>query len=343
MTTRRKTLGFLGGVAMAALTATAAFAQEVTLKLEHFLPAGANVPVEILDVWANNLERNSNGRIKIERYATMSLGGTPPELIDHVQDGIVDIGWVVVGYTPGRYPTTEVFELPFMVQDADAASYAFWKMHERHMKDAETKDLKMLGTWVHGPGMFHTADPVEKPSDLEGMKIRGGSRLVNQLLERVGATPVGMPVPAVGEALSKGVIDGTTIPWEVTAALKVPELVSNHTQFEGPALYTLTFFLVMNKAKFESLPADIQEMIDNHSGLMFSIFAGSTQQDADWQARAVAEELGNNIITVTDTGPWRELVEPIYADWIADMKGKGIDGQALIDEARALMAEYSAK
>ena len=138
MTTRRKTLGFLGGVAMAAMTATAAFAQEVTLKLEHFLPAGANVPVEILDVWANNLERNSNGRIKIERYATMSLGGTPPELIDHVQDGIVDIGWVVVGYTPGRYPTTEVFELPFMVQDADAASYAFWKMHERHMKDAET-------------------------------------------------------------------------------------------------------------------------------------------------------------------------------------------------------------
>jgi TRAP-type C4-dicarboxylate transport system substrate-binding protein len=229
-----------------------------------------------------------------------------------------------------------------MVEDADAASYAFWKMHERHMKDGETKDLKMLGTWVHGPGMFHTADPVESPADLEGMKIRGGSRLVNDLLTRVGATPVGMPVPAVAEALSKGVIDGTTIPWEVSAALKVPELVENHTQFEGPALYTLTFFLAMNKAKFDSLPADIQEMIDNHSGLMFSIFAGATQQDADWQARAVAEELGNNIITVTDTSEWRELVNPIYDTWIADMNAQGKDGQALIDEARALMAEYSA-
>ena len=342
MYTRKNFLGLMSGAALAVVAAGAAVAQEVTLKLEHFLPAGANVPVEILDVWANNLERNSNGRIKIERYATMSLGGTPPELIDHVQDGIVDIGWVVVGYTPGRYPTTEVFELPFMVEDADAASYAFWKMHERHMKDGETKDLKMLGTWVHGPGMFHTADPVESPADLEGMKIRGGSRLVNDLLTRVGATPVGMPVPAVAEALSKGVIDGTTIPWEVSAALKVPELVENHTQFEGPALYTLTFFLAMNKAKFDSLPADIQEMIDNHSGLMFSIFAGATQQDADWQARAVAEELGNNIITVTDTSEWRALVNPIYDTWIADMNAQGKDGQALIDEARALMAEYSA-
>ena len=89
--------------------------------------------------------------------------------------------------------------------------------------------------------MFHTADPVETPADLEGMKICGGSRLVNDLLTRVGATPVGMPVPAVAEAPSKGVIDGTTIPWEVSAALKVPELVENHTQFEGPVL-TLMFF-----------------------------------------------------------------------------------------------------
>lgn len=341
MTKRKTLIGLLGGAAIAVVAAGAAIAQEVTLKMEHFLPAGANVPVEILDVWADKLERNSNGRIKIERYATMSLGGSPPELIDHVQDGIVDIGWVVVGYTPGRYPTTEVFELPFMVEDADAASYALWKMHERYMKDGETKDLKMLGTWVHGPGMFHSYDPVESPADLQGMKIRGGGRMVNQLLEAVGATPVGMPVPAVAEALSKGVIDGTTIPWEVTASLKVPELVTNHTQFEGPALYTLSFFLAMNKAKFDSLPADIQEMIDNHSGLSLSIYAGATQQDADWQARAVAEELGNNIITVTDTSEWQAAVAPIYDAWIADMAERGIDGQARIDEARALMAEYS--
>ncbi len=324
------------------LSATASLAQEVTLTLEHFLPAQANVPVQVLDVWADKVEADSNGRIKVERYAAMSLGGTPPELIDHVQDGIVDIGWTVVGYTPGRFPSTEVFELPFMVSDARAASSAFYQMFEEHMKDTEFADLHILGTWVHGPGMFHTNKPVTVPADLQGMKIRGGSRLVNQLLELVGATPVGMPVPAVSEALSKGVIDGTTIPWEVTSSLKVPELVHNHTEFEGPALYNLTFVLAMNKDKYEGLPEDLRAVIDQNSGLEFSIFAGGTQSDADGPARQIAVDLGNNIITVpeADTGPWRDLVAPIYDSWVADMQSKGIDGQALIDQARALMDAY---
>lgn len=326
------------------ISATASFAQDVTLRLHQFLPAQANVPVQVLDVWADKVEADSNGRIKVERYAAMSLGGTPPELMDQAIDGVADIVWTVVGYTPGRFPSTEVFELPFMVADARAASYAYWKMFETHMKDTEFKDVHILGTWVHGPGMFHTNAPVTKPSDLQGMKIRGGSRLVNQLLELVGATPVGMPVPAVSEALSKGVLDGTTIPWEVTTSLKVPELVKNHTEFEGPALYNLTFVLAMNNDTYAGLPDDLKAVIDQNSGLDFSIFAGGTQSDADGPARQIAVDLGNNIITVAeaDTGEWRDLVTPIYESWIEDMKGKGIDGQALIDEARALMAEYEA-
>ncbi len=343
MTTRRTVLGIAGAAMATFMTTTSAMAQEVTLTLEHFLPPQANVPVQVLDVWADKVEADSNGRIKIERYPAMQLGGTPPELADHIQDGIVDIGWTVVGYTPGRYPRTEVFELPFMVDDARAASYAYWTLYDKYMRDDDFKDLHMIGTWVHGPGLFHTKDPVVVPSDLEGMKIRGGSRLVNDLLTRVGAEPIGMPVPAVSEALSKGVIDGTTIPWEVTPALKVPELVRNHTEFTGTALYNLTFILAMNKDRYESLPDDLKAVIDANSGQAFSIFAGGTQADADIPARQTAVDMGNNIITVSeeDAAAWQEIVEPIYADWIADMNDKGIDGQALIDEARALMAEYS--
>ncbi len=345
MTQRRTLLGFLGGAALVAMSATGAMAQEVTLKLEHFLPAQANVPRLVLDVWADKVEAESNNRIKVDRYATMSLGGKPPELYDHISEGIIDVGWTVVGYTPGRFPSTEVFELPFMVSDARAASYAYWKLYEKYMADGEFKDVKMIGTWVHGPGMFHTSDPVEVPADLEGMKIRGGSRLVNQLLEAVGATPVGMPVPAVSEALSKGVIDGTTIPWEVTPALKVSELVENHTEFEGPALYTLTFIMAMNQAKYDSLPDDLKAVIDANSGLEMSVFGGGTQADADIPARQIAVDNGNNIITISEeqaAADWGPIVQPIYATWIADMQTKGIDGQALIDEARALMAEYTA-
>ena len=343
MTGRRSILKMTAAAVLASLTLAApALAQDVTLKLHQFLPAQANVPKLILDVWADNVERDSGGRIKVDRFPSMQLGGTPPELIDQAIDGIADVVWTVVGYTPGRFPSTEVFELPFMVSDARAASSAYWQMFERHMKDGEFADVHILGTWVHGPGMFHTNRPVQHPADLQGMKIRGGSRMVNQLLELVGATPVGMPVPAISESLSKGVIDGATIPWEVTPALKVSELVHDHTEFEGPGLYTLTFVLAMNKAVYDGLPDDLKAVIDKNSGLDFSIFAGGTQADADGPARQVAVGLGNGIVTIpaTETAEWRTLVEPIYANWVAEMQGKGIDGQALIDEARSLMDAY---
>lgn len=342
MMIRRTMMGVAAAALAVGMSATGAFAQDVTLRLHQFLPPQANVPKQVLDVWADKVQADSGDRIKIERYPSMQLGGKPPELMDQAIDGVADIVWTVVGYTPGRYPSTEVFELPFMVGDARAASSAYWQMFEKHMKDTEFKDVHILGTWVHGPGLLHTNKEVRTPADMQGMKIRGGSRLVNQLLETTGATPVGMPVPAIPEGLSKGVIDGTTIPWEVTTSLKVPELVKNHTEFSGAALYTLTFVLAMNKDKYDSLPDDLKKVVDDNSGLEFSVFAGGTQADADGPARQIAVDLGNNIVTLSDeeTQVWRETAQPIYDSWVADMNSKGIDGQALIDEAKSLMDAY---
>ena len=137
-------------------------------------------------------------------------------------------------------------------------------------------------------------------------------------------------------------IDGTTIPWEVTTALKVSELVGNHTEFDGPAIYNLTFVLAMNKDKYDALPDDLRAIIDANSGLDFSIFAGGTQADSDGPARQLAVDAGNNIITVSQeqAKEWDAMARPIYDAWIADMDSKGIDGQALIAEARALMESY---
>ncbi|MBY6161737.1 TRAP transporter substrate-binding protein [Mameliella alba] len=342
MRTRRGAIGAIFGTFLAAGLAAPVAAQEETLVLHQFLPAQANVPRLILDVWADKVEADSDGRIKIERYPAMQLGGTPPELIDQAIDGVADIVWAVNGFTPGRFPHTEVFELPFMTYDAEAASSAYWQMFETHMADADFAEVKILGTWVHGPGMLHTSRPVATPGDLAGMKIRGGSRMVNQLLELLGAEPIGLPVTAIPESLSKGVIDGTTIPWEVTSALKVSELVNNHTEFDGPAIYNLTFVLAMNKDRYESLPEDLQKVIDGNSGLAFSIFAGGTMAEADGPARQIAVDNGNNIITISaeDAAKWEELARPVYDAWIADVAEKGIDGQALIDEAKSLMDAY---
>ena len=340
--TRKSFMNLVGATALAMGVGGAAQAQEVTLSLHQFLPAQANVPKLILDVWADNVEAASDGRIKIDRYPSMQLGGSPPELMDQAIDGVADIVWTVVGYTPGRFPSTEVFEMPFMMTDARAMSSAYWQMFETHMKDTEFKDVHILGTWVHGPGMLHVNKEITTPADMEGMKIRGGSRTINTLLEEMGSTPVGMPVPAVSEALSKGVIDGATIPWEVTSALKVPELVEFHTEFEGNALYTLTFVLAMNKDRYDGLPADLQAVIDANSGLEFSIFAGGTMAEADGPSRQIAVDRGNTIVTVSgaDLDAWQQAAAPVTAAWVADMNSKGIDGQALLDEARALMDAF---
>jgi len=292
---------------MSLLVSSGVQAQDVTLKLHQFLPAQANVPKLILDVWADNVEEASAGRIKVDRYPSMQLGGKPPELMDQAIDGVADIVWTVVGYTPGRFPRTEVFEMPFMMSNAEATSRAYWEMFETHMRDTEFKNLKILGTWVHGPGLIHSKEPITLPADLNGVKVRGGSRTVNKLMAELGATPVGMPVPAVPEGLSKGVV------------------------------------LAMNKPKYDSLPADLQKVIDDNSGLEFSMFAGKTQEGADGPSRQLAVDNGNNIITLNEeqVAAWEEASSSIVDAWVADMEGKGIDGQALVDEARMLIEKYS--
>ncbi|MEZ5660383.1 MAG: TRAP transporter substrate-binding protein [Burkholderiaceae bacterium] len=342
----------LGGLAVAGLGAAAfslavsapAAAAEVTLKLHHFLPPQANVPKLALGVWADRIKEASKGRLEVQIYPAMQLGGRPPELMDQIIDGAVDIAWTVIGYTPGRFPRTEVFELPFMMTaDPVSTSRAFWELYESEMRDTEFKSLKPLAVWVHGPGLIHSAQPVASLADLKGVKIRGGSRVINQLLTHLGATPVGMPVPAVSEGLSKGVISATTIPWEVTSALKVPELVHNHTEFPGKALYTLTFVLGMNRASYDNLPADLKKVIDENSGAELSAFIAKVQWEADGPAREKAVKMGNNIIQLSpkQVQEWEEASKPVYQAWSDTVKKQGIDGDALIAKARALIVKHS--
>lgn len=325
---------------------TSALAQEVTLRLHQFLPAQATVPMHVLDVWADKIEADSGDRIKIERYPAMQLGGTPPQLYDQAADGTVDIVWTLPGNTPGRFPTVEVFELPFMMTNAEATSRAYWDIFDKYLRDTEFADTHILATWVHGPGILHTKNPVESMDDLAGMKVRAPTRVINALLGEVGATPIGMPIPQVPESLSKGVIDGAVVPWEVTTALRVPELVKNHTEFGGDhALYTTTFVLAMNKAKYDSLPDDLKAVIDDNSGAEFSAFAGRTQQEYDAPGRKLAVEASNNIIELSDeeTAKWQEAAQPVIDNWVTEMDGRGLEGQSLLDEARGLIEQYTSQ
>lgn len=330
------------GMMALGIGAGAASAQDVTLKLHQFLPPFATVPAKILRPWAEAVEKAAGGKLKIEHFDAMALGGRPPELMDQARDGVVDLAMTVVGYTPGRFPKTEVFELPFMMTSPVATSKAFWQLVESDLQDGEYADVHVLGAWVHGPGVIHTKDGVSKLEDMKDKKMRGPTRVINDLLGELGAVPVGMPLPAIPEALSKGVINGTVIPWEVTPAVKLSELVTRHTEFIGKeALYTATIVLVMNKAKYDSLPDDVRTAIDRESGEKLSAMAAEVMLANDAPGRAIAEKAGNEIIQLdsSEVARWKEAAKPVYERWVAEMKKRDIDGQALIDRARAMIAE----
>lgn len=333
----------VAALALAASASMSAFAQEVTLRLHQFLPPQGTVPSKALAPWAKKIEEESKGRIKIQMYSSMQLGGTPPQLFDQARDGVVDIVWTLQGYTPGRFPKTEVFELPFIAGlSAEKTSRALWEYVQKNAMD-EYKDVHVLAFHTHGPGLFHTKQPVVGLESLRGMKIRGGTRVVNNMLVKLGATPVGMPVPAVTEALSKGVLDGTTIPWEVAPALKVQELVKNHTTFAGDrALYVTTFVVAMNKASYNKLPADLKKIIDDNSGAEFSAQIARTQDVGDKVGRDLAVKAGNKIseLELAEVQRWRRTASTVESDWLKDMQAKNIDGSKLVSEAKALISKY---
>lgn len=330
------------GAALAVTIALPAAAQEVTLRLHQFLPAQANVPANILDVWADKVEAASDGRIEIQRFPAMQLGGRPPELADQVRDGVVDIVWTLPGYTPGRFPSVEVMELPFMLgaDDAEAGSRAYWTLSQDEMAE-EFADYHLLGAWVHGPGVIHSNTPIVAPGDLNGIKLRAPTRITNQMFTDLGATSVGMPVPAVPESLSKGVIDGAVIPWEVTGALRTSEMVSNHTEFGDDMLYTAAFILAMNKPRYESLPDDLKAIIDANSGIDFSGFAGRQMVIDDGPARQNTVDMGNNIITLdaAQVDAWKAASAATVDAWVAEMDANGKDGTGLVERAAALIEE----
>ena len=332
-------------VAAIALTAsfvgTAVQAQEVTLRFHQFLSLKADIPARGITPWIEKIEAESNGRIKIEHYPSMQLGGSPPSLYGQARDGVVDIIWTVLGYTPGLFPTVEAFELPFMTGKAEASSVALQKYVEANgMQDF--KDVHPLGFHTHGPGIIHIkGDAIRQISDLKGKKLRGPTRVITGMLGELGATPVGMPVPAVPESLSKGVIDGAVIPYEVSVPLKVAQLTDAHTGFEGETgLYTATFGVIMNKAAYEAMPADLRAILDRNSGVEMARLFGRAMDEADIVGRRIAEEAGNDVVDISlaEKAKWVEAVQPVIDNWIAEMDEKGLDGAGLVAAARAAIA-----
>ncbi len=336
----KKTLALLA-LSCAACTT---LAQEVALKFHHIWTPTAMAAVNVITPWCNKIAAESNNRLKCQLLPAMSGGGTPAQLIDRVKDGVDDVTITLPGYTPGRFPSTEVFELPFMTNSAEVGARASWDYINKH-STKEFTGIKLLATWVHDEGYIHSnGKQVKTLADFKGMKFRAPTRQTNKLLASLGASPVGMPLPGIPDAVSKGTIDGFLLPWEVMPSLKLHEMVKFHSETDPsrPALYSSVFVFAMNQAKYDSLPGDLKKVIDNNSGAALSQGTGKTWDNSQAAGRKAAQDRGNTFHTIpaAELDNWVKASAGLYDDWVADMDKRGNNGKAMLAEARELLVKY---
>jgi TRAP-type transport system periplasmic protein len=334
-------------VAVVAALAVAAplKAQEVTLKLHTFVPPVSNPPKTFLIPWSERIFRQSKGRLKIQGYWSMQLGGKAPQLLDQVRDGVVDIVWTLPGFTPGRMPRVEPFELPFVHKDALSSTLALQDFQDMYLAP-DLKDYHPLLLHVHAGFLFQTKEPIRTMADLKGKKIRAASRGGVWLLEALGATGVGLPLNEIPPALSKGVIDGVTLPYEIAPAVKTPDLVSNFSELAGPQprLGTNVFTLLMNKDSYAKLPPDLKKVIDDNSGRNIATWAGENWAAIEIPGKKVAMSKPKNkfyTIPIEEVDKMKKAAQPVFDRWYAEMKKIGVDGPKLVADARALIDKYS--
>ncbi|MBV0913830.1 TRAP transporter substrate-binding protein [Anianabacter salinae] len=336
--------GFLGTAAATAgvLAAPATLrAQTVNLRLHHFNSPLSISHTQFLVPWAERLAEATDGELQIQIFPSMQLGGSPGELYSQAKDGIVDMVWTIPGYTANRFTLTEVFELPFVAKSATATAPAVHEFAKRNLGE-EYGDTHPILFHTHAPGQLHgKGDPIRTVDDMAGLQIRGPSRPITEAIKTMGAVPVGMPVPAVTEAIARGVVDGAALPWTITRPIRLHEVTDYHTVLD---FYAAVFGMVMNKSRWESLPADMQQAINDASSAEFVRELGVLWDGDEEQGRQLAIDAGNEIVEVSDAerDRFREACQPVIDNWIANVNDRGLDGQALYDEALALIEQNAA-
>lgn len=330
----------IGAAALAAfaLCAPALAESEVTLTVHHFLSPKATTQTKMIEPWAEKIEEASEGRIKFEIFPAMSMGGKPPDLYRQVRDGSADIVWTLIGYTPGVFPRTEAFELPSVhVRSATATNLAIQDTMDLLADDYP--DIHPLLIHVHAGNAVHLTKKtdVDGIEAFEGLKLRTPSRTGAWMIEAMGAEPVGMPVPALPQALAKGTVDGALVPFEIFPPLKLAELTEQSVEGETAERFgTSVFLYAMNKERYESLPDDLRAIIDAHSGRDFAVEMGQVW-DGEEDVGMDQQRTSGGAVTRLDakaTARIAELGETIVKRWVDELAEKGIDGAKIVEAAR---------
>jgi TRAP-type C4-dicarboxylate transport system substrate-binding protein len=340
----RKVFVFFSILMTVFLSGSVVNAAEIKLTLHHFLNAKSSAHKNMIMPWVQRIEKASDGRVKIDVYPSMAMGGKPEQLPRQVRDGAVDMAWFANGYVAGLFPRTEVFELPGVHQgQAAATNKAMLEMFETYLSE-EYDGLVPLLLQVHSGNALHMVHRnIRSPADLKGLKVRIPSRTGAWILESLGAVPVKTSIAEVPLALSRQVVEGALIPFEILPPLKIQQHISYHV--EGPDGFrfgTSTFQIAMNQDRWNSLPADIQAIFREQSGLAWHEEVGQIWDETERQGREVALQAGNNHVKLSkaEWAVFENAMAPVIERWIEEVSANGIDGRKLYERAVATVKKY---
>lgn len=341
--TKRRTFAGLALAASTALAGLPAQAQDITLRLSHFLPPVHGIHTDFIEPWAADLEECSDGQVSVEIFPGGTQLGNVARQQEQVLAGVVDIAHGLHGIPRGRFPRTSVIDIPFLTEDAGVASRTLWELFPEHLQE-EYNGLKVLALHAHNGGLIHTADtPVTTMEDMEGLRIRTPSPAVSAMLEELGAEPVGLPPGQVYENLQKGVIDGTVFPWDPVNSFKLSEVLNYHLD---AGVYTVSFFFVMNQNTYDGLPEDVQACVDSLSGDALVARFGDWWDDWDAPGLAAAQEKGSKITELSEEERerWREALQPMIDAYLDSLEAEGVDNaREIYQAAQDHVAELSAE
>jgi TRAP-type C4-dicarboxylate transport system substrate-binding protein len=330
----------LVGVFLFSMTISAATAEAKTYDFTYstFFPP-THIQTKVPEAWAKEIEKRSNGQIKIKIFTGGSL--TPaPQIYDGVVKGISDFGLSVFAYSPGRFPVIAAIDNPLGYPNAFVATRSINELN-RKFNPKELSDVHVCYLFAHGPGLLHTArKPVSTLEEVQGLKIRstGTSQLIVRAL---GAAPVAMSQGETYDALKKNIVDGTLVPIEALEGFKQAEVLK-YTTLTYSAAYSQGFFVAMNLGKWNSLPKNLQQIITDVSKEYEEITA-KAWNDSDESGRKFALSLGHEFIELSDaeSAKFKEAVQPVYAEYIKNATAKGVDGEAVFKSVKEMVETYS--
>jgi len=309
-------------------------AQTIELKLSHFVPP-QHAFHKWVTAWTENIEKQSGGRLKFTIYPNGQLVGPPNRQLDAARNGITDIAWVLHGVTPGRYPMTELANLPFAWKgtedDIVETAKRMTELAPKYLA-AEHTGLHILFMSMANPVVVYSKTPITKLDDFKGMKIRYASAANKVMLDALGATTLLIPPPDSQDALAKGIIVGATFPHEAGLAYDLAGVVKYSLD---PGMASATFVMAMNPAKYNSLPPDLKALLDKESGVAAAVSFGKAWAAQEKFARDVETKKGLiiNRLSDTDIAKLKELAKKQTDDEVDKLEKQG-------KPAKAFMAEY---